>query len=206
MSEARANIGVVGLAVMGSNLARNFASRPGNVVAIFNRSPERTRSLVELHPEAEFIASESIDDFVASLSKPRTAIIMVQAGAGTDAVISQLAERFEPGDIVARGFADLGFEEFQVLPSSKLLSLTAGTVSPLPTEHASHFFWIPSVDEITDVLERRGVPCITTKRIEQRDWLVEAQVVAHKHIHQWSYCDHRSICWLTYWMGCKAGP
>lgn len=101
-----------------------------------------------------------------------------------------LEPRFEPGDIVARGFADLGFEEFQVLPSSKLLSLTAGTVSSLPTDHSSHFFWIPSVDEITDVLERRGVPCITTKRVEQRDWIVEAQVgdelevYRHSSLHQ----------------------
>jgi len=99
----QANIGVVGLAVMGSNLARNLASREGNTVAVFNRSPERTRLLTQEHPEAGFVASESIADFVASLSKPRTAIIMVQAGAGTDAVISQLTELFEPGDIIVDG-------------------------------------------------------------------------------------------------------
>ena len=98
-----ANIGVVGMAVMGSNLARNLASREGNTVAVYNRSPERTRKLIAEHPEAGFVASESIDDFVASLQKPRTAIIMVQAGAGTDAVISELAERFEPGDIIVDG-------------------------------------------------------------------------------------------------------
>ncbi len=99
----QANIGVVGLAVMGANLARNLASREGNTVAIFNRSPERTRTLVDQHPEAGFVASESIDDFVASLTRPRTALIMVQAGPGTDAVIEQLAERFEPGDIIVDG-------------------------------------------------------------------------------------------------------
>ncbi|MDQ1586982.1 MAG: 6-phosphogluconate dehydrogenase, partial [Microbacteriaceae bacterium] len=88
---------------MGSNLARNLASREGNTVAVYNRSPERTRVLVEEHPEAGFISSETIDDFVASLASPRTAIIMVQAGAGTDAVINQLAERFEPGDIIVDG-------------------------------------------------------------------------------------------------------
>jgi 6-phosphogluconate dehydrogenase len=99
----KANIGVVGLAVMGSNLARNLASRKGNRVAIYNRSVEKTNQLTADHPEANFIASESIDDFVASLSKPRTAIIMVQAGAGTDAVISQLTERFEKGDIIVDG-------------------------------------------------------------------------------------------------------
>ena len=99
----KANIGVVGLAVMGSNLARNLASREGNRVAIYNRSVERTDLLVSEHPEANFIPSESIDAFVASLARPRTAIIMVQAGAGTDAVISQLAERFEAGDIIVDG-------------------------------------------------------------------------------------------------------
>ena len=99
----KANIGVVGLAVMGSNLARNLASREGNTVAIYNRSTERTTLLINEHPEAGFIASETIDEFVASLAKPRTAIIMVQAGAGTDAVINQLAERFEAGDIIVDG-------------------------------------------------------------------------------------------------------
>ncbi len=102
MSE-KANIGVVGLAVMGSNLARNLASREGNRVAVYNRSYERTELLTSEHPEANFIAASTIDEFVASLAKPRTAIIMVQAGAGTDAVISQLAERFEPGDIIVDG-------------------------------------------------------------------------------------------------------
>ncbi|UOE46111.1 NADP-dependent phosphogluconate dehydrogenase [Agromyces larvae] len=88
---------------MGSNLARNLASREGNTVAVFNRSPERTRTLVDEHPEAGFIASESYDEFVASLQKPRTAVIMVQAGKGTDAVISELTARFEPGDIIVDG-------------------------------------------------------------------------------------------------------
>jgi len=98
-----ANIGVVGLAVMGSNLARNLASREGNTVAVYNRSPERTRLLMAEHPEAGFVASETIEEFVASLKTPRTAIIMVQAGKGTDAVISQLTELFEPGDIIVDG-------------------------------------------------------------------------------------------------------
>ncbi|GAA3596884.1 NADP-dependent phosphogluconate dehydrogenase [Klugiella xanthotipulae] len=102
-THATANIGVVGLAVMGSNLARNLASREGNTVAVFNRSPERTRSLVSEHPEAGFVASETIEEFVASLSTPRTAIIMVQAGSGTDAVIDQLTALFEPGDIIVDG-------------------------------------------------------------------------------------------------------
>jgi 6-phosphogluconate dehydrogenase len=105
MSQNRssANIGVVGLAVMGSNLARNLASREGNTVAVYNRSPERTRTLVSEHPEAGLVASESVEAFVDSLAKPRTAIVMVQAGRGTDAVIGQLADLFEEGDIIVDG-------------------------------------------------------------------------------------------------------
>jgi 6-phosphogluconate dehydrogenase len=100
---SHANIGVVGLAVMGSNLARNLASREGNRVAVYNRSWDKTEHLVDAHPEANFVAAKTIQEFAASLSKPRTAIIMVKAGAGTDAVIDQLCEFFEPGDIIVDG-------------------------------------------------------------------------------------------------------
>ncbi|NLF91304.1 MAG: NADP-dependent phosphogluconate dehydrogenase, partial [Corynebacterium marinum] len=101
--ENLAQIGVVGLAVMGSNLARNFASR-GHTVAVYNRSPEKTRTLIAEHgTDGNFIASETIEDFVASLERPRKAIIMVQAGPDTDAVISQLADAMEDGDIIIDG-------------------------------------------------------------------------------------------------------
>ncbi|GAA4185086.1 NADP-dependent phosphogluconate dehydrogenase [Gryllotalpicola kribbensis] len=98
-----ANIGVVGLAVMGSNLARNLASREGNKVAVFNRSWERTETLITEHPEAGFVAAHDYEEFAASLARPRTAIIMVQAGRGTDAVIDELTKVFEPGDIIVDG-------------------------------------------------------------------------------------------------------
>jgi len=103
VTQPQANIGVVGLAVMGSNLARNLASREGNTVAIFNRSPEKTETLIADHPEAGFIATRSYEEFAAALQKPRTAIIMVQAGRGTDAVIDALTQVFEPGDIIVDG-------------------------------------------------------------------------------------------------------
>ncbi|MFZ2963568.1 MAG: NADP-dependent phosphogluconate dehydrogenase [Rhodoglobus sp.] len=100
---AQANIGVVGLAVMGSNLARNLASREGNTVAIFNRSYERTQTLLDEHPEAGFVPAKTYREFADALSKPRTALIMVQAGKGTDAVIDELVAVFEPGDIIVDG-------------------------------------------------------------------------------------------------------
>jgi 6-phosphogluconate dehydrogenase len=102
-NEAEANIGVVGLAVMGSNLARNLASREGNSVAIFNRHYDKTQTLLDEHPEAEFLPASTYEEFAATLSKPRTAIIMVQAGRGTDAVIDELTKVFEPGDIIVDG-------------------------------------------------------------------------------------------------------
>ncbi|QYH36863.1 NADP-dependent phosphogluconate dehydrogenase [Salinibacterium sp. M195] len=101
--QTSANIGVVGLAVMGSNLARNLASREGNTVAIYNRSYSKTETLLTEHPEANFVPASTYEEFAASLSKPRTAIIMVQAGKGTDAVIDALTEAFEPGDIIVDG-------------------------------------------------------------------------------------------------------
>ena len=98
-----AQIGVVGLAVMGSNLARNFA-RNGHTVAVYNRSTEKTRNFMANHgAEGDFIPSETITDFVASLEKPRRAIIMVQAGNATDAVIHQLADAMDDGDIIIDG-------------------------------------------------------------------------------------------------------
>ncbi|GAB3061072.1 NADP-dependent phosphogluconate dehydrogenase [Intrasporangium mesophilum] len=98
-----ADIGVTGLAVMGSNLARNLA-RHGHAVALHNRSPERTRVLVEQHgSEGTFLPSEATKDFVASLARPRRIIIMVKAGGPTDAVIDELVPLLEEGDIVVDG-------------------------------------------------------------------------------------------------------
>ena len=91
------------MAVMGSNLARNFASK-GHTVAIYNRSSEKTRAVVdEFGAEGNFIAAETIEEFVASLERPRKAVIMVQAGAATDAVINQLADAMDDGDIIIDG-------------------------------------------------------------------------------------------------------
>jgi 6-phosphogluconate dehydrogenase len=100
MPEASADIGVTGLAVMGRNLARNLA-RHGHTVALHNRTYSRTRSLLEQHgDEGTFVGSESLEDFVASLKRPRAVIIMVKAGGPTDAVIDELAPLLDEGDIV----------------------------------------------------------------------------------------------------------
>src|SRR3954447_21099382 len=99
----KADIGVTGLAVMGSNLARNFA-RNGYVTAVHNRTNAKTKALIEEHGgDGTFVPSESAADFVASLAVPRKILIMVKAGGPTDAVIDELAELVEPGDIIIDG-------------------------------------------------------------------------------------------------------
>src|SRR5690554_301154 len=102
-NQGRAQIGVTGLAVMGSNLARNFA-RNGFTVAVHNRSRARTDALVAEHGhEGTFVPSESLADFVASLERPRKIMIMVKAGGPTDAVIDDLVPLLEEGDVVIDG-------------------------------------------------------------------------------------------------------
>jgi 6-phosphogluconate dehydrogenase len=102
-SEASARIAVTGLAVMGSNLARNLA-RHGFRVAVHNRSTARTKALIEEHGhEGDFVPAETLEELVASLQKPRQIIIMVKAGAPTDAVIDELVPLLEPGDMVIDG-------------------------------------------------------------------------------------------------------
>ncbi|WP_433359600.1 NADP-dependent phosphogluconate dehydrogenase [Actinoplanes sp. CA-142083] len=99
MSE-KAQIGVTGLAVMGRNLARNFA-RHGHTVALHNRSYGRTKELVEqFGHEGTFIPAETAEEFVASLERPRRVVIMVKAGGPTDAVIDEFAPLLEPGDML----------------------------------------------------------------------------------------------------------
>ena len=98
-----AQIGVTGLAVMGSNLARNFAHH-GYTVALHNRSVAKTDALLDQHgSEGKFVRTETMVEFAAALEKPRRALIMVKAGDPTDAVINELADVFEEGDIIIDG-------------------------------------------------------------------------------------------------------
>ncbi|MFC4554719.1 NADP-dependent phosphogluconate dehydrogenase [Georgenia faecalis] len=100
---ATAQVGVAGLAVMGRNLARNLAHH-GYAVALYNRTQTRTDDLVAQYgSEGTFVPSTSLEEFVTSLERPRRIIIMVQAGAPTDAVIDALVPLLEEGDIVVDG-------------------------------------------------------------------------------------------------------
>ena len=95
-----AQIGVTGLATMGRNLARNIASH-GYRVAVHNRTLVRTEALLAEHGhEGDFVATETLPELVASLERPRRVLVMVKAGVATDAVIDELAELLDDGDIV----------------------------------------------------------------------------------------------------------
>jgi len=95
-------IGVIGLAVMGRNLALNIESR-GYTVAIYNRSPERTDELVAQCPDRKLVPAHSLDEFVASLEKPRRILMMVKAGEPTDATIAALKPLLDEGDVLIDG-------------------------------------------------------------------------------------------------------
>ncbi len=100
MVQATADIGLTGLAVMGRNLARNIA-RNGHTVAVHNRTTSKMTALLDEHgDEGEFVGSESMADFVASIRKPRAIIVMVKAGEATDAVVDELVPLLDEGDIV----------------------------------------------------------------------------------------------------------
>ena len=100
MDMSLAQIGVTGLAVMGRNLARNFA-RNGFTVAVHNRSAAKMHSLIADHgDEGDFIGAETLEDFVAALETPRKIVVMVQAGHPTDAVIDALVPLLDKGDII----------------------------------------------------------------------------------------------------------
>ncbi|WP_199617756.1 NADP-dependent phosphogluconate dehydrogenase [Paenibacillus alkalitolerans] len=99
---AKQQIGVVGLAVMGKNLALNMESK-GFSVSVYNRSPEKTKELMEEAQGKNMAGAYSVEEFVESLERPRKIMIMVKAGEPTDKTIEQLLPHLEEGDIIIDG-------------------------------------------------------------------------------------------------------
>jgi 6-phosphogluconate dehydrogenase len=99
----KAQIGVTGLAVMGANLARNLA-RNGYTVALHNRTIAKTDELLDKHGgDGDFIRTETLQDLVDSLERPRRILVMVKAGAPVDAVIENLIPLLDTDDIIIDG-------------------------------------------------------------------------------------------------------
>jgi len=103
MNANQCDIGIIGLAVMGENLALNMESK-GFSVAVFNRTTEVTEKFASGRAKGKNIQpTRTMEDFVGALKRPRKAMIMVKAGAPVDAVIGQLAPLLEKGDVIIDG-------------------------------------------------------------------------------------------------------
>ena len=104
MAKPRSDIGLIGLAVMGQNLALNIADH-GFQISVFNRTTEKTDKFVAENPDTPggVVGTKTLEEFAQSISKPRKIIILVQAGKPTDAVIDGLVPLLEAGDIVIDG-------------------------------------------------------------------------------------------------------
>lgn len=104
MSEAvKADLGLIGLAVMGQNLVLNMAEN-GFRVAVFNRTGERTDEFLAGPAQGFSITgTKSLAELVAALKRPRRLMLMVKAGPAVDAVIAELLPLLEPGDIIIDG-------------------------------------------------------------------------------------------------------
>ncbi|MCS6826418.1 MAG: NADP-dependent phosphogluconate dehydrogenase [Caldilinea sp.] len=99
---SKADIGLIGLAVMGQNLVLNM-ERNGYTVAIYNRTTRVTDEFVATHPGKKLVPAHTLEEFVAALERPRKILIMVKAGAPVDAVLDSLVPLLEPGDLVMDG-------------------------------------------------------------------------------------------------------
>ncbi|MCX7627631.1 MAG: NADP-dependent phosphogluconate dehydrogenase [Methylophilaceae bacterium] len=107
MTSTVADIGLIGLAVMGQNLALNIADH-GYTIAVFNRNPDRMRQFIahcaQHEPSSErVIGFESLADFVKAIKRPRKIVLLVKAGEATDATIDALLPYLERGDIIIDG-------------------------------------------------------------------------------------------------------
>ncbi|WP_332696244.1 NADP-dependent phosphogluconate dehydrogenase [Halalkalibacter lacteus] len=99
---SKQQVGVIGLAVMGRNLALNIESR-GYGVSVYNRSSEKTEEMLKEAEGKNVVGTYSIEEFVSSLETPRKILLMVKAGFATDATIEQLLPHLEKGDILIDG-------------------------------------------------------------------------------------------------------
>ena len=101
-STKTAKIGMIGLAVMGENLAMNI-ERNGYPIAVFNRDPKKVDDFVARTAGKQVIPTKSPEEFVKSLERPRKMILLVKAGDPVDWTIDQVKPYLEKGDIIIDG-------------------------------------------------------------------------------------------------------
>ena len=99
----KADIGLIGIAVMGENLVLNMESR-GFTVAVYNRTTEKVKNFVEGRGAGKnIIGTYCLEELVASVAKPRKIMMMIKAGSAVDATINALLPLLEDGDIIIDG-------------------------------------------------------------------------------------------------------
>lgn len=96
------DIGVVGMAVMGSNLALNMADH-GYDVSVYNYTPDLTEQFLKERPHDKITGYFELKDFLASLKRPRKIMLMIMAGAPVDSMLDQLLPLLDTGDIIIDG-------------------------------------------------------------------------------------------------------
>lgn len=171
---SKAKIGVMGMGVMGSSLALNIESR-GYEVAIFNRSPELTQSVMEKHSDKNLIASYTMEDFVKSIERPRSILIMVTAGEATDYMMNAILPLLDEDDVIVdcgnSNYNDT-IRRFKELENSKVHFVGMGVSggeegalkgpSLMPGGPKEAFETMkPILEEISAKAPSDGKPCVT---------------------------------------------
>ncbi|MDZ5758323.1 NADP-dependent phosphogluconate dehydrogenase [Carnobacterium maltaromaticum] len=171
---SKQEIGVIGMAVMGKNLALNIESR-GYTVSIFNRTGSKTEEVIAEHPDKKLVPTYTIEDFVASLEKPRRILIMVKAGAPTDSTIQALLPHLDKGDILIDGgntFFEDTIRRNQELDQSGINFIGTGVsggeegalkgpaIMPGGQKEAYDLV-APILEKIAAVAKEDGEPCVT---------------------------------------------
>jgi 6-phosphogluconate dehydrogenase len=170
----QAQIGLIGLAVMGQNLVLNM-ERNGYTVAVYNRTTSKMTEFVDENRGKNLIPAATVEELVASLERPRRIMIMVKAGGAVDAVIDELVPLLEPGDIIMDGgnsfFLDTE-RRYQELTPKGIVYLGVGV-----SGGEEGALWGPSImpggpeegwEAVADLLEaisakapEDGKPCVT---------------------------------------------
>ncbi|MDE4761081.1 NAD(P)-binding domain-containing protein, partial [Klebsiella pneumoniae] len=148
---SKQQIGVVGMAVMGRNLALNIESR-GYTVSVFNRSREKTEEVIAENPGKKLVPYYTVQEFVESLETPRRILLMVKAGAGTDSAIDSLRRNRE---LSAEGFNFIGTG----VSGGEEGALKGPSIMPGGQKEAYELV-APILKQIAAVAED-GEPCVT---------------------------------------------